>query len=1145
MAKSQIRFVALGVALLLSLIMAFAAAQATTSFTTSIAPYYLNVTSTGPGIVSSVSGYYTIGSTVSISATAASGGNWCINWVGKGSGSYSSYTYSPASTISVTMNAPINETANFVGCPSTITTTAPTTVPPTITPSTTFTTTIPPTNVTTSFVESGLPNGANFTIKINSLTKTVTVSQYSYTHVLQFSTGTAYNSVVNNNLYLSIVYYNGIEYLPSITGLINIGGLTTVNYTQVITTTIPVNATLSTPIITTPTPSITLGQQATISGSWNGGIPPYTISLYQATYSYCGNITQIYSTSTSGTSFNYTFKPSTIGTKYYCVLITDHAGIRKISSVNPGINVSSSTTTVTTTIPSSGYVTLAFLPNASVTVGQSVQASIYWSGAGTPPFYLGLAQVSTNSCNSASVSQALSWHNATVSQNAGGIGFLITVPQTASNQLYYCLVLRNSLNNNFYSNPAILHLGATTTSTTTVPATITPTSTFTTTIPPSTFQNAINMSVGQNITSGPWTIQFQDLGGTTSGINPPAEFAIFYNGQLTNVTNMNVAGPGYSGMATFAYGGSMLHMYLSATSSGLYAYQKHAVVYPWYLPMSNISVGSTFVSGLWTLQLNSLNPASFYISLFEPQKSWVLTNSTSISSGTTAVFNVSGNILYLELNKTSTVLNQARFELWTSTAKNVNTANFTTTFTESGLPAGAIFTLAYANQTKSIAVTPNSDAILSFSTKLGNYGYTLYNTAYGGKNYVVTGQIPAGFFTPGSSVVIYYSAANTTTTTTIPVNNTPTGLITQAQLAQTLGININSISYQVSQGLSSNFNVSDASRSGIPVQSVNTLTAIYNNGNEATIEFLISTNQPQNLYNYIVSQLPGHQFNSSTISNGIISGVTYTMANNPHDDFYFLIATKGNKVVSLDGSPVSQISPSVLVNAVVYDLSGINTTTTTTIPTTPTTTIHITPYNGSAYNPATGTATITISKGWNIIPNVGLSTSQLAACQQDYGAHYFMYSPQSGTYLNYGQLSSLSSSQESYSYPYTGWFYSSANCNIQYNISADNQQYQSTTNLAKGWNFFTVKPWMLNETFGTEFGNCNINEIAFWNATSQSWSTLGGSSSKSSQISSFEGTNIGAAQIESSMLLKVSAACNLHSASTAIPTPPPPPSSVG
>ncbi|MGC9077109.1 MAG: InlB B-repeat-containing protein, partial [Conexivisphaera sp.] len=99
------------------------------------------VNPSGAGSVAPGSGWYNAGATITISATPNSG--WVfISWTGSGSGSYSG-TNNPAS---ITMNGPINETANFAY--------------PTIT-----------------FQQAGLPSSASGTV----LTLTYGGSTYTYT----------------------------------------------------------------------------------------------------------------------------------------------------------------------------------------------------------------------------------------------------------------------------------------------------------------------------------------------------------------------------------------------------------------------------------------------------------------------------------------------------------------------------------------------------------------------------------------------------------------------------------------------------------------------------------------------------------------------------------------------------------------------------------------------------------------------------------------------------------------------------------------------------------------------------------------------------------------------------------------------------
>ena len=99
--------------------------------------YYLTMSHGTGGTVSPSSGWRSSGTTVSITATPASGYSF-INWTGSGTGSYSG-TNNPAS---ITMNGPITEAATFAKNPSPTPTPTPTPSPtPTDTPTPTPTAT--------------------------------------------------------------------------------------------------------------------------------------------------------------------------------------------------------------------------------------------------------------------------------------------------------------------------------------------------------------------------------------------------------------------------------------------------------------------------------------------------------------------------------------------------------------------------------------------------------------------------------------------------------------------------------------------------------------------------------------------------------------------------------------------------------------------------------------------------------------------------------------------------------------------------------------------------------------------------------------------------------------------------------------------
>ncbi len=78
--------------------------------------------------------------------------------------------------------------------------------------------------------------------------------------------------------------------------------------------------------------------------------------------------------------------------------------------------------------------------------------------------------------------------------------------------------------------------------------------------------------VGHNISSGPWTVQLQDLAQTTNGLNAAAAVAVYYNGQQTNESTIS----SLPNTAKFNVTGHLLYVSVNSTFAGLYAYQKWA-----------------------------------------------------------------------------------------------------------------------------------------------------------------------------------------------------------------------------------------------------------------------------------------------------------------------------------------------------------------------------------------------------------------------------------------------------------------------------------------------------------------------------------------------------------------------------------------
>ncbi|MCL5413027.1 MAG: S-layer protein [Candidatus Marsarchaeota archaeon] len=94
--------------------------------------------------------------------------------------------------------------------------------------------------------------------------------------------------------------------------------------------------------------------------------------------------------------------------------------------------------------------------------------------------------------------------------------------------------------------------------------------------------------VGHNITNGPWSVQVTDLGQPNSAGQSQAAVQVYYNGTLTNVTQL---APGYT--TKFSVGKASVFVNVNQTFAGLYAYQKWAKM-KLYSNVVNFTSGSVF-----------------------------------------------------------------------------------------------------------------------------------------------------------------------------------------------------------------------------------------------------------------------------------------------------------------------------------------------------------------------------------------------------------------------------------------------------------------------------------------------------------------------------------------------------------------------
>ena len=109
--------------------------------------------------------------------------------------------------------------------------------------------------------------------------------------------------------------------------------------------------------------------------------------------------------------------------------------------------------------------------------------------------------------------------------------------------------------------------------------------------------------LGQNLTSGPFTVQLTDLGAPNSNGTSPATLSVYYNGTLTNTTTLYPVSTVH-----FTIGKRSMALVLNETFLGLYSYQKWAKMQLFsYSP--NITVVSNTVPAGFTFQVPAMPDA--------------------------------------------------------------------------------------------------------------------------------------------------------------------------------------------------------------------------------------------------------------------------------------------------------------------------------------------------------------------------------------------------------------------------------------------------------------------------------------------------------------------------------------------------------
>lgn len=196
------------------------------------------------------------------------------------------------------------------------------------------------------------------------------------------------------------------------------------------------------------------------------------------------------------------------------------------------------------------------------------------------------------------------------------------------------------------------------------------------------------------------------------------------------------------------------------------------------------------------------------------------------------------------------------------------------------------------------------------------------------------------------------------------------------------------------------------------------------------------------------------------------------------------------------------------------------------------------------YNASNGDYTVTINKGWNLVPSVIVKydATNPNCFTSGLSKTIFYYSPSQQKYVgpdlsmdkpeNYNIWAADSQAKYYTATPYLGavWVYSNEECSYMGGIgsaSMFNEAGIKTLKIAKGWNFINVHPWMIGKNLQSIFNNCNLVAANAWQSLSQTWGATS-SAVYASQIKSGDEQPIISSMIGQTLVIKVASDCYLN-----------------
>ncbi len=193
-----------------------------------------------------------------------------------------------------------------------------------------------------------------------------------------------------------------------------------------------------------------------------------------------------------------------------------------------------------------------------------------------------------------------------------------------------------------------------------------------------------------------------------------------------------------------------------------------------------------------------------------------------------------------------------------------------------------------------------------------------------------------------------------------------------------------------------------------------------------------------------------------------------------------------------------------------------------------------------------GQVTITLQKGWNLMPAFSGPASNSMKYLYTYSANLGQYcgglivdgSLSYSDDCKVGRETNMFNLATNYQYFFPAvWIYSIDSSPYVAHFGSEsvanmNQSVLDKMPLTKGWNFVVLHPWMVGNSLKTIFDNCNVTALNRWDAVNQKW-FADSSTTAASMVQTT--TPLTEEKIGEAYVVKVLNDCQLNKSSTESP----------